>query len=159
MSRDRRLNTFTEFRRSIDDLFSDFATAWEKPLIGTSIVHQPRSEVTVWGAPERMRMDFVERDDHYAVHVDLPGIPKEEVKINLEGDVLSISAERSMQRQEEQENYQIMERQYGKMQRSIRLPQDVNIDAAEAQYENGVLNLKLPRVQKLSEKTKSIEIH
>jgi HSP20 family protein len=143
----------------MDDLFSDFASSvWDTtPFMG--LAEPTRRDVTVWGTPDKMRLDFVERDDHYAVHVDLPGIPKEDVKINLDGDMLSISAERSMQRQEEQENYQIMERQYGKMQRSIRLPQDVNLDAAEAHYENGVLNLKLPRVQKLSEKTRSIEIH
>lgn len=103
-------------------------------------------------------MDVFEKEDHYGVRADLPGIPKENIKINLEGDLLTLSAERSESRAEENENYHLKERRYGKMSRTIRLPQDAIPEKAQAKFENGELQLLIPREGKKPEQVRSIEI-
>jgi HSP20 family protein len=106
---------------------------------------------------QSMKMDVIERD-HFAVHVDLPGVPKEEVKISLEGNMMPIAAERSVERNEELENYHLKERKFGKMCRSIRIPKDVDLDHADAKFNNGELQITLPRITKKSEQIKTINI-
>jgi len=116
------------------------------------------TKLSIWGSHRNaMRMDVLEKDDHYAVHVDLPGVPKEDVKINMEGNVLTIGAERTERKQEEHENYHLKERRYGKMSRSIVLPKDVDMEHTQAKFDNGELCITIPRVQKKDE-TRSIEI-
>ncbi len=138
MTGEQRL-VFGNFHRGVDHTFHQLWKEMDR------MTHFPN----VWGEREsvspHMKMDIVEREDHYGVHVDLPGIPKEDISINLEGDSLVISAERNISKQQDHENYHLMERLFGKISRRIRVPKDVDMDHAEAKYENGVLDLTLPR--------------
>jgi HSP20 family protein len=170
---DQRVSAFGDLHRSVDDMFRQFSRDFygldpTMMALPSATTHHPRrpardvddaGALSVWENPgHSMRMDVVERDDHYAVHVDLPGVPKEEVKISLEGEVLTIAAQRTEVRNEEHENYHLKERKYGKMSRSIRLPKDANFDNVEAKFNNGELEINIPRVTKKSEKIKTIDI-
>lgn len=102
-------------------------------------------------APSRMAfgnfspaLDIEEKDGVYLITVDLPGIKKEDIKIDLHDSVLTISGERN--RVEKGEG-KYTERTYGKFQRSFTLPNPVDADKIEAKFEDGVLHMNLPQSQ------------
>lgn len=119
--------------RDIDDLFRDLAgTAW-------------RGEQ----AP-RMRMDVSETEQQYLVKAELPGVQKEDIKVSIQGNQVSLSAEVRNEKSADAAGSGSTgnlrsERYYGQVQRSFTLPQEVDDDQAEARYENGVLSLTLPK--------------
>eukprot|EP00456_Euglypha_rotunda_P043904 TRINITY_DN3448_c0_g1_i1.p1 TRINITY_DN3448_c0_g1~~TRINITY_DN3448_c0_g1_i1.p1 ORF type:complete len:106 (+),score=27.50 TRINITY_DN3448_c0_g1_i1:226-543(+) len=90
-------------------------------------------------------MDIVEAKDKYEVQIDLPGIDKKDVKIEIEKNVLNISGERKKEIKEENEKFSRIERSYGKFQRSLRLPKDVDQEKVSAKQDNGILVLTLPK--------------
>jgi HSP20 family protein len=98
------------------------------------------------GEPPRIKMDVKEDQKAYTVHAEMPGVSKEDIHVNLEGDVVSISAE--VKREEEKKEGEKVihsERYYGKVERSFRLGQDVDETGATAKFDKGVLELTLPK--------------
>lgn len=94
----------------------------------------------------QMRVDVKEVADGYRVHAELPGISKEDIHVNIDGAVVSISAERR-QNKEEKEGERILrsERYFGKVSRSFQLGQDIDEARASARFADGVLELSLPK--------------
>ena len=94
----------------------------------------------------QFKMDVKEDDKSYTVHADLPGVKKEDIHITIEGNTVSISAEsRSETEQKEGEKVLKRERTYGKVMRSFSLASDVDEATASAKYNEGVLELVLPK--------------
>lgn len=91
-------------------------------------------------------LDLTETDQEYLAHLELPGIPKEKVTIQLNGEVLTISGEREKKEEKKGETYLWREQRYGKFTRSLRLPAPVVADKVEATYKEGVLTIKLPKL-------------
>jgi HSP20 family protein len=91
---------------------------------------------------------------HYAF--DLPGIPKDKIAIEVENGTLSVSATRDREQQVEGEGFQRFERRYGTFARTVGLPQGVSEDQITATYENGVLEIRVPKPEQ--PKPKRIEI-
>lgn len=98
-------------------------------------------------------VDIEEKDGKYLVSADLPGMKKEEIKIDLEDNVLTISGERS---NESKGEGKYIERVYGKFLRSFTLPSQVEPDQIEAHFENGVLQITLPKAE--SARSRAIKI-
>ncbi len=96
-------------------------------------------------APD-MKVDVKEQDKAFVIHAEMPGIKKEDIHVTLDGPVVSISAERKEEK-EEKEGGRVLrsERYFGKVSRSFNLGQDVDEAAAKAKFENGVLELTLPK--------------
>ena len=88
--------------------------------------------------------NIVETDQEYLLEVDLPGFTAEQVQVEFEDGRLTISGERTFQRQEEHK-YHRVESRYGKFRRSFGLPRDVASGKIEAKFENGVLRLTAPK--------------
>ncbi|KAJ3044821.1 hypothetical protein HDV00_000698 [Rhizophlyctis rosea] len=111
---------------------------------------------TTWQSLFRApRLDVSSQDTTYTIKVDLPGIEKDKIDIHVEeGNVLSISGDRSEEREEQNEQFYRKERSYGKFERRVRLPADARLEEATAQMENGVLSLKVPKVEKQEERRK-----
>ncbi|KAJ3334330.1 hypothetical protein HDU76_000023 [Blyttiomyces sp. JEL0837] len=107
------------------------------------------------------RLDFTETDTSYVIHTDVPGINKDEVNITIKDDVLTISGERQSEYEEKDDKKQrhIVERRFGKFSRSVRLPQDVNVDEVNAKMENGVLELTIGKKKVVENDVKKINIH
>ncbi|KAJ3334332.1 hypothetical protein HDU76_000025 [Blyttiomyces sp. JEL0837] len=107
------------------------------------------------------RLDFTETDTNYVIHTDVPGINKDEVNITIKDDVLTISGERKSEYEEKDDKKQrhIVERRFGKFSRSVRLPQDVNVDEVNAKMENGVLELTIGKKKVVENDVKKINIH
>ena len=97
-------------------------------------------------APGRIKIDVREKDGAYVVHAEIPGVKKEDIQVNIDGDQVSISAEARAEK-EVKENERVLhrERYYGKAARVFRLGTDIDQSAANAKYADGVLELTLPK--------------
>jgi HSP20 family protein len=90
-------------------------------------------------------MDLVETADHFVLKADLPGMSESDVSISLEKDVLTIAGERKAEREEKHEGYYRIERSTGAFSRSLSLPEGVDADAVTAKFDNGVLEVRIPK--------------
>jgi HSP20 family protein len=127
------------FRQDMDRLFDSFFGSW------------PSEEyATIW-APA---LDIEETKDSLIVRAEIPGMKKEDIKIQTVAGSLTISGERKHEVEEKERHFHRVERSYGKFHRMIALPVDVESDKAKASYKDGVLEITFPK----SEKAKAREI-
>jgi HSP20 family protein len=100
------------------------------------------------------------REGEYAYHVevDLPGVKKEDINVDLKEDVLTISGERKSKSEINEKDYYKQECSYGKFQRSFTLPDDTDVENIEANSEDGVLEVVIPKLKKVEKETKKIEV-
>jgi HSP20 family protein len=102
--------------------------------------------------------DIAETDEHYALSFDLPGLKKDEIKIELDNNVLSVSGERKREFvSDKNERVQRFERSYGFFKRSFNLPSTVDAEKVVAKYEDGVLSLTIPKSQAAKPRQISIQ--
>jgi len=99
------------------------------------------------------KVDVVENDKAFEIHVAVPGINKEEFKIDLNDNFLTISGERKFTREKNESNYRTIETQYGTFSRSFSLPDNVDASAISAKYNNGILEVLVPKDEKKILKT------
>jgi HSP20 family protein len=90
-------------------------------------------------------VDVFEDENNIVVKADLPGVDKENVKVDLKDNVLSISGERSDEKELKEESFYRKERAYGKFCRSFTLPSGVDGEKIKAEYKDGVLNIEIPK--------------
>ncbi|CUS76560.1 heat shock protein Hsp20 [Candidatus Kryptonium thompsonii] len=102
------------------------------------------------------RVDISETDDEYIVRAEIPGVSKDDVKITIKDDILTISGEKKQEKEAKGENFHRIERVYGSFSRSFALPGSVKVDKVEAKFKDGVLTIKLPKVEEA--KPREIEI-
>jgi len=101
-------------------------------------------------------VDIAEHDNEYLVNVELPGVNKDDVKITLESNILTIRGEKKQEKDEKNDNYHRVERSYGSFQRSFTLPVMVKSDKIDASYRDGILSIVLPKAEEA--KPKQIEV-
>jgi len=101
-------------------------------------------------------VEMYEKGDNLVVKADLPGMKKEELDISVLGDTLTIKGERKAESEIKDEDYYRCELCYGKFSRSVALPAAVDAGKVEANYENGILEITLPKVEEA--KPKKVEI-
>jgi len=98
-----------------------------------------------------------ESDTGYHIEADLPGVAKEDVHVDINGDTLIISGERKTKNEIKEDDYYRMESFYGKFQRSFTLPENADKDNIKAKVENGVLEIDVPKTQPKESKKIAIE--
>ncbi|HEY67840.1 MAG TPA: Hsp20/alpha crystallin family protein [Thermoflexia bacterium] len=111
---------------------------------------------TGWLAPlgaETLAVDMYETDDAIVVKTAIPGVKPEDVDVSIAGDTLTIKGETKAEEEVKEENYIRRERRYGSFCRSLTLPVPVVADDAEAEFENGILTLTLPKAEEVRPKT------
>jgi HSP20 family protein len=101
-------------------------------------------------------MDLVETDDHFVLRADLPGLTEDDVKIEVEDGTLVVSGERKAEHEERGEGFHRLERAFGTFSRSLTLPKGVDADAVTANFERGVLEVRVPKPEQ--RKPRRIEI-
>ncbi len=101
-------------------------------------------------------VDVAEEDNEYVVKIELPGVNKDDVKITLESNILTIRGEKKAEKETKEKNYHRMERSYGSFQRSFTLPTTVKNDKIDAEYRDGILSITLPKAEEA--KPKHIEV-
>ena len=104
-------------------------------------------------------VDIVEQEDAYIVEAELPGLTKNDVKISVQGNVLTMRGERKSEQEENKRNYHRNERAYGSFVRSFTLPSYVQTDKIEAQYKNGILTITLPKAEEAKPKTIDVKVN
>jgi len=100
--------------------------------------------------------DIFETKDNIVLKVELPGLKKEDVKVNLENGVLSIRGERKLEEETKRENYYRMERQYGEFSRTFTIPGMVDVAHIMAEFKDGILKVTLPKHEEA--KPKAVEV-
>ena len=101
-------------------------------------------------------LDISESENEFVVKVSLPGIRPEDVQIMVHGDMLTIRGEIKAEEEKKDEHFHLRERRYGQFQRTVRLSAPIRSDQAQANFENGVLTLTLPKAEEA--KPKQIKI-
>ena len=132
------MNSLVSRGSLFDDFFKDFAPGfYVRPLHGDGLP-----------APSQIKIDVKEDDAAYTVHAEVPGVPKEDINVSIDGNVVSLRAE-VRQHDEKKEGEKVLrsERYFGSVARSFQLPVDVDAAQAKARYDNGVLTLTLPKKQ------------
>jgi len=100
---------------------------------------------TVSGRRWLPAMDLVETDDHFVLRADLPGLSEDDVDVTLENDVLTVSGQRKAETETREKGYYRVERASGSFRRSLSLPEGVDPDAIEANFDKGVLEVRIPK--------------
>jgi len=103
-------------------------------------------------------VDVKENDNAITVHAELPGMKKDDINITVENGQLSISGERSQQKEEENEKFRRVERSYGSFRRSFTLPENVKEENIKASYNDGILTVELPKTAERKPETKKITV-
>jgi len=129
-------------------LFRDFADEMDRAVRGISTIHKG-----VWSPV----VDVRHCDGRLVINAELPGLKKEEVKVELTDDAVVIQGERNQEHSEDHEGYHRWERNYGKFYRSIPLPEGAKIDEIKAELQDGVLKVSIP-VPQTAKKTRQIPI-
>jgi HSP20 family protein len=117
----------------IDDFFKPWNEWFDGGVKWSKVLTVPAVNVT-------------EKNNHYLVSLAAPGLGKEDFDIKIEGNMMTISSEREESQEEEEEKYTRKEYSYSSFSRSFTLPDDVKMDAVDARYEKGVLNITLPKM-------------
>lgn len=103
-------------------------------------------------------MDLVETGDHFVLRADLPGLSEEDVNVELEDNVLTISGERTSEHTEQKEGYYRVERASGSFQRALTLPEGVDPEAIDASFDRGVLEVRVPKPEERKPRRVAISV-
>src|SRR5690348_7047647 len=102
-------------------------------------------------------MDVTETDNEVRIRAELPGVTEDNIDVSLDDDVLTIRAEKKQERKEDREGTHVSERVFGTFQRALRLPYRVSPDQVQAQFENGVLTVTIPKSQE-ADRSRRIQV-
>ncbi|XP_052145075.1 16.9 kDa class I heat shock protein 3 [Oryza glaberrima] len=143
-------------RRS--NVFDPFADFWD-PFDGVLRSLVPATSDRDTAAFANARVDWKETPESHVFKADLPGVKKEEVKVEVEeGNVLVISGQRSKEKEDKNDKWHRVERSSGQFMRRFRLPENAKVDQVKASMENGVLTVTVPKAEVKKAEVKAIEI-
>jgi len=133
MTRRSPNRTLRTLQREVDSLFDRFFDRTDSDQ-ETSAVWAPRT-------------DLIEKDDAFNLQLDVPGMTKDDITINLQNGTLTVRGERASERTDEGEEYVRVERAFGSFHRSFTLPDAVDEENIQATYEDGVLSIHVPKTE------------
>ncbi len=125
--------TLRDLQREVDDIFDEFFGGDDSD----------QSASAVWSP----RTDLSETDGAYRLRIDLPGLSKDEIDINVQNNALTVRGERESTQTAEEEEYVRVERAFGTFHRTFTLPNAVDAEEIEAAYEDGVLTINVPKAE------------
>ncbi|WPX99436.1 Hsp20/alpha crystallin family protein [Candidatus Megaera polyxenophila] len=142
-----RLRSKSESIRTRDSIFDD---------LFNELYSLPTSFLSKSGMDLSPRIDISETDSEYKIEAELPGINQKEIDVKIDNNILTIKGKKEDIKEEKEKNYHLRERYYGAFQRSISLPNNIEPEKIKASFENGVLNISVPKSDKRT--PKKIEI-
>lgn len=131
----RPFGSWRPLLRQIDDMFNNVLGDQPQSL-SERLGERPLRSLTP-------AVDIEEDDDHFLLSFDMPGVDKSNINLEIDGNMLVVSGERSSERKDPKGP--VFERRWGRFERSVTLPDGVKADAIEAQYRDGVLSVYIPR--------------
>ena len=132
-------------RDAMDRLFDD---AFTRPF---SLIREGGS---TWSSPA---IDMYQTDNEVVVKAALPGFKADEVQINVTGDILTLRGEVKHEEEKKDKSWHIREHRWGSFERSVRLPTGVISDKAQADFQNGILTISLPKLEEVRPKTITVK--
>ncbi|MCD6456088.1 MAG: Hsp20/alpha crystallin family protein [Methanophagales archaeon] len=144
---DRWFDPFEELRRMQERMYRIFGEI-EPSFMERKMLPATGGEL----ATVEPFVDVIDKEDKVVVAADVPGVEKEDLSVNISGDRLEISAERKKEAEEKKEGYVRRERTYTSYYRLVPLPAEVDADKADATFENGVLEITMPKVKAIEKK-------
>ncbi len=147
MTRPRRRAWPVVDTRELDRLFDGFFT-------GFPVVTQEGAATAAY----RPRVDLAETETEVTVSVELPGMEKKDIAVELDDEVVTIRGERKDEQEEEDKQWYRKEQRYGSFERSIALPAAVEADKAKASFKNGVLSVTVPKQKEEEPERKTLTI-
>ena len=148
-----RWDPFRELVTLQDRMNRLFQDSWASPGSATS----RSGEESLTSSSFMPPVDVYEDDHAIVLKMEVPGIDQKDIDIRLENNVLSVQGERKFEKEEKEENFQRIERRYGSFSRSFTLPNTVETDNVQADYENGLLKIKLSK--RAEAKPKQIKVN
>ena len=143
-----------EMERTFEDLFRRYGG---RSRLGASWPSLPSFDETA--ALLRPSIDISEGRKAYTVRVEVPGIEKGDVTLQIEDDTLMIRGEKKREKEESDEDYHCVERSYGRFERVLSLPEDADPDGIAAKFKNGVLKVTIPKRAVPEKAGRAVEIH
>ncbi len=143
----RRTNVWDPLQE-LNELQNRFNT-----LLGRTALRSGTGEEALAVADWAPAVDISEDDKEFVIKAELPGLKREEVKVTVEGGVLSISGERRSEKEEKNKKFHRVERSYGSFLRSFSLPEGADATKVNADFSDGVLNVRLGKTPKAQPKT------
>jgi HSP20 family protein len=147
------LTPIIRLHREMDRLFDDalrgfglspFKSELFTPLTATGLL--------------KPQVDIGASNKEYSISVEVPGVNKDDVKVEITNNSMTISGEKKQEKEEKDKNYYRVERSYGSFQRVLSLPEDADQEGIKATFENGVLTITMPRKALPKSNVKQIEI-
>ncbi len=142
------------FTRDMERLFEDFE-GFRFPSVFASETWPFRTE---FGEMEWMpQVEVIQNNGQFTVRADLPGMTKDDIKVEFTGDMLTISGERKAEKEEKREGFYRSERSYGNFYRQLPLPEGATTEKAQATFKNGVVEVTMP-APKAEPETRKLEV-
>ena len=139
------IGNMTNFQDEMNRLFNEFFTA-----------APGRSEAGAF--PWNPLVDIAETKDDIIVKAEVPGMKKDDIKVVIQDNVLTLKGEKQEEKQEKDKQYHRVERSYGLFERSFSLPVSVQVDRVKADYKEGVLTINLPKAEEAKPKEVSVNV-
>ncbi|GDX09047.1 molecular chaperone [Verrucomicrobiota bacterium] len=154
LARINPLSSFTRWNpiRDLEDMQRRFSTLLDIAPTGNG-GEKEMLTVTEWSPS----VDISEDDKEFLVKAELPDVKREDIKVNVENGVLTITGERKFEKEEKGKKYHRIERSYGSFTRSFTLPEAVKADKVAAEFKDGLLHVRLPKDE--SAKPKNIAVN
>lgn len=142
---------FSTFRDEMDRLFDDFFAPARRE--GRAFTGQPQAPTLL-----RPSIDVDETEQAYQVSAELPGLSEKDVELTLHDNALTISGEKRTEREDDKGGRRYAERSFGRFERTIPFPHEVDADRVDAVFRNGVLTVTLPKNEQARDKTRKIAV-
>jgi HSP20 family protein len=153
---DRTHDPFSAMRRLSDEMHQWFnSSQFGRPAFSAQA---PNGQAGAQSGAWMPQIETIQRGDQFIVRADLPGLPREDVSIEIEDGALTIAGERQQERETEHEGYVSSERSYGRFTRVVPLPEGVIVESADATFRNGVLEIVMPCAPRPENRGRRIEI-
>ncbi|KAF0447237.1 HSP20-like chaperone [Gigaspora margarita] len=139
---------FSDFENSVSRLFDDFFKDLNVERQSGNNISRSSGSRTNWAPP----LDVHESEKEYSVNAELPGVTKEQINLDVRENTLIISGETKKDEKYKEGNTHIQERRYGSFTHAISLPRNVKTGDITAKFENGILEVKLPKDENAAKK-------
>lgn len=144
----------TQLHQEIDRMFDNAFRGFGLPSVGIRSAFPEIGQAALL----KPNVDIASTDKDYSITVEVPGVEEDNIKLELEGNTLTVKGEKKQESETKEKDFYRVERSYGSFQRVLTLPEDADQDNIDAQFKNGVLTITLPKKAVEKADTKKIDI-
>ncbi len=142
--------SFQSFQTDVDRLFDGFFNDFGR--FSSSLINKGRA------GSFSPKIDISDDESSIEINAELPGLDEKDIQVSLKEDVLTIKGEKKSGDEKKDKDFYRVERRFGRFERSIRVPREIDAENINASFKNGVLNVSLPKSEKPKENVRKIEV-